>query len=109
MSTFSSRRIMTAGLGAVAALALAACSPPNENPSDQKVDTATTFSSKDSGSSSDSSASESANESGAASESANESGAASESATESGAAEPSAADTGEDTPVPEAGQETPAA
>lgn len=95
MSTFSSRRIMTAGLGAVAALALAACSPPNENPSDQKVDTAPSFSSKDSGSSSNSPASES----GAPSESAIESGTASESAIESGAAEPSAAEAGQETPA----------
>lgn len=38
----TSERTAVVGLVAVAALALAACSPPNENPSDQKIDTATT-------------------------------------------------------------------
>ena len=43
MTTFSIRRIATVGVASVAALALAACTPPNENPSDIKVDTATEY------------------------------------------------------------------
>lgn len=43
MTTFSLRRIATVGVASVAALALAACTPPNENPSDIKVDTATEY------------------------------------------------------------------
>lgn len=38
----TSERKAVVGLVAVAAVTLAACTPPNENPSDQKVDTATT-------------------------------------------------------------------
>lgn len=43
MTTFSIRRIATVGVASVAALALAACTPPNENPSDIKIDTATEY------------------------------------------------------------------
>lgn len=38
--TSSPSRIAAAGIAAIAALSIAACSPPNENPSSQKVDTA---------------------------------------------------------------------
>lgn len=44
MTTFSIRQVAAAGAAAVTALALAACVPPNENPSDEKVDTATEYS-----------------------------------------------------------------
>ncbi|AGF71987.1 hypothetical protein [Corynebacterium halotolerans] len=43
MTTFSIRQIAAAGAAAVTALALAACVPPNENPSDEKVNTATEY------------------------------------------------------------------
>lgn len=38
----SSSRIAAAGIAALATLAITACTPPNENPSDQKIDTAVT-------------------------------------------------------------------
>ena len=38
--TSSSNRIAAAGLAALATLAITACTPPTENPSDQKIDTA---------------------------------------------------------------------
>ena len=38
--TSAPSRIAAAGIAAIAALAITACTPPNENPSDQKVDTA---------------------------------------------------------------------
>lgn len=38
--TSSPSRIAAAGVAAIAALSIAACTPPNENPSTQKVDTA---------------------------------------------------------------------
>lgn len=44
MTNFSIRQVAAAGAAAVAALALAACTPPNENPSDVKIDTATEYS-----------------------------------------------------------------
>lgn len=38
--TSSSTRIAAAGIAALATLGVTACTPPNENPSDQKIDTA---------------------------------------------------------------------
>ena len=40
MIATSSRKALV-GVAAIAALALAGCTPPNENPSDKKIDTAT--------------------------------------------------------------------
>lgn len=83
MKKFS--RTMTAGLGAVAALALAACSPPHEQPSDVKIDNANTYTGEaQSGSEEESSAE-------GTSEPAESEAAESESAAEGASEEPSAA------------------